>query len=114
MPTYGATKAAGPGRYERQQKMERTNFNRRDNGYTRLFVNLGIKDGFTSQFLQFIIDESNLKKEVLAKIDMRIRSSWVEIDKDAAGKMINALDGKRYNNRTIRMNEPDGGFNQTK
>ncbi|HRD58053.1 MAG TPA: DEAD/DEAH box helicase [Ferruginibacter sp.] len=83
----------------------------RDNGYTRLFVNLGTKDGFyKASFLQFILDESNLKKEVLGKIDMREMNSWVEIDKNNAGRMIKAMDGKRYNNRTVRMNEADGGF----
>lgn len=92
-------------------RKERTSFNRRDSGYTRLFVNLGTKDGFyKASFLQFILDESDLKKEVLGKIDMREMNSWVEIDKDAAGRMIKAIDGKRYNNRTIRMNEADGGF----
>ncbi len=83
----------------------------RDNGYTRLFVSLGTKDGFyKSSFLQFILDESNLKKEVLGKIDMREMNTWVEVDKANAAKMINAIDGKRYNNRTVRMNEADGGF----
>ncbi|RYF91154.1 MAG: DEAD/DEAH box helicase [Chitinophagaceae bacterium] len=92
-------------------RRERTNFNRRDNGYTRLFVNLGTKDGFyKASFLQFILDESNLKKEVLGKIDMRDMNTWVEVDQANAGKMIKALDGKRYNNRTVRMNEADGGF----
>ena len=92
-------------------RKERTNFNRRDSGYTRLFVNLGTKDGFyKASFLQFILDESDLKKEVLGKIDMRDMNSWIEIDKADASKMINAMDGKRYNNRTIRMNEADGGF----
>ncbi|MEO6489120.1 MAG: DEAD/DEAH box helicase [Ferruginibacter sp.] len=91
-------------------RKERT-FNSRDNGYTRLFVNLGTKDGFyKASFLQFILDESNLKKEVLGKIDMRDMNSWVEIDKAEAAKMIKAIDGKRYNNRTVRMNEADGGF----
>ena len=86
-------------------------FNTRDNGYTRLFVNLGTKDGFyKASFLQFILDESNLNKEVLGKIDMRDMNSWVEIDKAEAAKMIKAIDGKRYNNRTVRMNEADGGF----
>jgi ATP-dependent RNA helicase DeaD len=76
-----------------------------------LFVNLGTKDGFyKASFLQFILDESNLKKEVLGKIDMRDMNSWVEIDKAEAAKMIRAIDGKRYNNRTVRMNEADGGF----
>lgn len=87
------------------------NFNRRDSGYTRLFVNLGTKDGFyKASFLQYILDESNLKKEVLGKIDMREMNSWVEIDRAEAGRMIKAIDGKRYNNRTVRMNEADGGF----
>ena len=92
-------------------RAERTNFNRRDNGYTRLFINLGTKDGFyKASFLQFILDESNLKKEVLGKIDMREMNSWIEIDKSEAGRMISSIDGKKYNNRTVRMNEADGGF----
>ncbi len=81
---------------------------RADNGYTRLFVNLGTKDGFyKASFLQFILDESNLKKEVLGKIDLREMNSWVEIDRTAAGKMTKAINGKKYNNRIIRMNEAD-------
>jgi ATP-dependent RNA helicase DeaD len=92
-------------------RKDRTSFNRRDNGYTRLFVNLGTKDGFyKASFLQFILDESNLKKEVLGKIDMRDMNTWVEVDQANAAKMIKAIDGKRYNNRTVRMNEADGGF----
>ena len=59
----------------------------RDNGFTRLFINLGTKDGFyKASFLQFILDESNLKKEVLGKIDLREMNSWVEIDKSVASK----------------------------
>ena len=83
----------------------------RDNGFTRLFVNLGTKDGFyKASFLQFILDESNLNKEVLGKIDLRDMNSWVEIDKSVATKMIKSIDGKHYNGRLIRMNEADGGF----
>ncbi len=86
-------------------------FARRDKGYTRLFINVGTKDGFyKASFLQFILDESNLKKDALGKIDLREMNSWVEIDKMEAGRMIKALDGKKYNNRIIRMNEADGGF----
>jgi len=92
-------------------RKERTSFNRRDNGYTRLFINLGTKDGFyKASFLQFILDESNLKKEVLGKIDMREMNTWLEVDNAEASRMIKAIDGKRYNNRTVRMNEADGGF----
>ena len=83
----------------------------RDNGFARLFINIGTKDGFyKASFLQFILDESNLKKEVLGKIDLREMNAWVEIDKSAAGKMIKSMDGKKHNGRLIRMNEADGGF----
>ncbi|MBA3674747.1 MAG: DEAD/DEAH box helicase [Chitinophagaceae bacterium] len=92
-------------------RRERGTFSHRDNGYARLFINLGTKDGFyKASFLQFILDESNLSKDILGKIDIREMNAWVEIDKGAAGKMIKAMDGKKHNGRLIRMNEADGGF----
>ena len=97
-------------RRDDNMRRERPSY-QRDNGFTRLFVNLGTKDGFyKASFLQFILDESNLNKEVLGKIDLRDMNSWVEIDKSVATKMIKSIDGKHYNGRLIRMNEADGGF----
>jgi ATP-dependent RNA helicase DeaD len=76
--------------------------------YTKLFVNLGTKDGFyKASFLQFILDMSELQKEVLGRIDMKEMNSWIEIDKSVASKMIRAIDGKNYKGRRIRMNEAD-------
>jgi ATP-dependent RNA helicase DeaD len=77
-----------------------------DGDTTRLFVNLGTKDGFyKSSFLQFILDMSELKKEVLGKIDMKDMNSWVEVDKKFANQMIKSIDGKNYRGRRIRMND---------
>ncbi len=76
--------------------------------YQRLFVNLGTKDGFyKASFLQFILDMSDLNKDVLGKIDMKEMNSWIEIEEGAAKKMIRAIDGKNYRGRRIRMNEAD-------
>lgn len=84
--------------------------NRAAAGSTRLFVNLGTKDGFyKASFLQYILDMSDLKKDVLGKIDMRDMNSWVEIESSSAKKMIQALDGKNYKGRRIRMNDADSG-----
>jgi ATP-dependent RNA helicase DeaD len=92
-------------------RRERGTYNNRDNGFTRLFINLGTKDGFyKASFLQYILDESDLKKECLGKIDLREMNTWVEIDKSVAGKMIKSIDGTKYNGRLVRMNEADGGF----
>jgi ATP-dependent RNA helicase DeaD len=74
--------------------------------YTKLFVNLGTKDGFyKASFLQFILDMSELRKEVLGKIDMRELNSWVEVDSSAAKQMMKAIDGKKFKGRSIRMND---------
>lgn len=79
-------------------------------GFSRLFVNLGTKDGFyKASFLQFILDMSELRKEVLGKIDMKDMNSWIEIEKSSAQQMIRALDGKNYKGRRIRMNDADTG-----
>ena len=48
---------------------------------------------------------SDLPKEVLGKIDMKELNSWIEIDPKAAGKMISAIDGKKFKGRRIRMND---------
>jgi len=78
--------------------------------YQRLFVNLGTKDGFyKASFLQFILDMSDLKKEVLGKIDMKEMTSWIEIEPSAGKKMIKAMDGKNYRGRKIRMNDANTG-----
>lgn len=82
----------------------------RNGKYQRLFVNLGTKDGFyKASFLQFILDMSDLKKEVLGKIDMKEMNSWIEIEPGAAKKMIKAIDGKNFKGRKIRMNDAETG-----
>ena len=58
-------------------------------------------------FFQFILDMSDLNKEVLGRIDMKEMNSWIEIEPAAAKKMIRAIDGKNYRGRRIRMNEAD-------
>jgi ATP-dependent RNA helicase DeaD len=51
---------------------------------------------------------SDLKKEVLGKIDMKEMNSWVEIEGGAASQMLQSIDGKKFKGRKIRMNEADG------
>jgi ATP-dependent RNA helicase DeaD len=76
----------------------------------KLFVNLGTKDGFyKASFLQFILDMSDLSKDVLGRIDMKEMNSWVEIDGSSADRMIKSIDGKKFKGRFIRMNDADSG-----
>jgi ATP-dependent RNA helicase DeaD len=81
-----------------------------DASYQRLFINLGTKDGFyKASFLQFLLDMSEQRKDVLGKIDLREMNSWVEVDSRVAGKFIKAIDGKNFKGRRIRMNDANSG-----
>ncbi len=81
-------------------------FERRQGGYTRLFINVGTKDGFhKSNFLQFLLNESGLRNASIGKIELKEMNSWVEVENGLAGKMIGKLNGRKYKNRNLRMNE---------
>lgn len=86
-------------------------FDKQPSGKMRkLFVNLGTKDGFyKASFLQFILDMSDLSKDVLGRIDMKEMNSWVEIEGSAADRMVKSIDGKKFKGRFIRMNDADSG-----
>ena len=106
-----ATQREGPVRGPRERipignGVPRKTFSPGDGDFVKLFVNLGTKDGFyKASFLQFVLDMSDLKKEVLGKIDMKEMNSWLEIDRKSAPQMIRAIDGKNYRGRRIRMND---------
>jgi len=108
------TDSRSGGLRDRREPMQERNFNRDTRGrefngngdYMKLFVNLGTKDGFyKASFLQFILDMSDLRKDVLGRIDMKEMNSWIEVDRKAANQMIRAIDGKNYKGRRIRMND---------
>ena len=48
---------------------------------------------------------SDLRKDVLGRIDMKEMNSWVEVEAGAANQMIKAVDGKNFKGRRIRMND---------
>jgi ATP-dependent RNA helicase DeaD len=52
---------------------------------------------------------SDLRKEVLGRIDMKEMNSWIEIEANAAKKMIKSIDGKNFKGRKIRMNDAESG-----
>jgi ATP-dependent RNA helicase DeaD len=105
---YGGREVRGGDRRDegRAEGRARTRTYSGNGDYTKLFVNLGTKDGFyKASFLQFILDMSDLRKEVLGKVDMKEMNSWIEVDRGSAQQMIRSIDGKKFKGRRIRMND---------
>src|SRR5450755_961609 len=105
-PSRGQRERIPIGGSRREPSRSTSSFMPGNGDFVKLFVNLGTKDGFyKASFLQFVLDMSDLRKDVLGKIDMKEMNSWIEIDRKSAHQMIKAIDGKNYKGRRIRMND---------
>ncbi len=99
------------GKVEKEQKTERKEKKRgphnTEKGYTRLFINLGKKDGFyPGEVMQFINRHVQGRQEV-GHIDLMDTISYIEVPQNDAKKVMKALDGTAYKNRQVRCNEAD-------
>ena len=79
-------------------------------GYTRLFINLGKDHGFyPGEVMQFINRHVQGRQEV-GHIDLMAGFSFIEVPNRDAKKVMSSLDGTFYKGRQVRCNEdrPDG------
>ncbi len=75
-------------------------------GYTKVFVNMGTKDGFyKASFMQHILDGTGLRKDAIGRVDLRDILAWVEVENSQAMQFIKSLNGKNFNGRKVRCNE---------
>lgn len=76
-------------------------------GYRRLFINLGKDDGFyPGEVMQFLNRNVHGRQEV-GHIDLLARISYIEVPEQDAEKVMHALNGATYRNRTVRCNDAD-------
>lgn len=76
-------------------------------GYRRLFINLGKDDGFyPGEVMQFLNRNVHGRQEV-GHIDLLARISYIEVPEQDADKVMRALNGATYRNRTVRCNDAD-------
>lgn len=77
--------------------------------YTKLFINLGIKDGFyKASFLQFILDNSGLSKADLGRVDIGETRSYLEVEPGLDKKISETFDGAQFHGRRIRVEQTTG------
>ena len=73
-------------------------------GFTRLFINLGKKDGFyPGELMQFLNKNVHGHIEV-GHIDLLSTVSYFEVPKEDAARVIKYVNGQRYKRRDVRCN----------
>ena len=82
--------------------------------FTRLFINLGEKDGLNAaRLLQFITESTDVEPNMIDRITVRDMSSFFNVPADAADYIKEHLSSKKFKNRKVRLEEaeqPRGGY----
>ena len=76
-------------------------------GYRKLFINLGKKDGFyPGELMQFL--NKNVKGHVaVGHIDLLTNMSYFEVPEEDAERVIKYVNGQTYKKREVRCNDAD-------
>ena len=101
--------SAGRGEKKERRSSERGAGGRRkaEQGYRRLFINLGKADGFyPGEVMQFVNRNVDGRQEV-GHIDLYDKFSYIEVPERDAARVMRALDGTRYRGRDVRCNDAD-------
>lgn len=106
---------SGEGRDKSQTKGRRGESRQRgprkaEEGYRRLFINLGKADGFyPGEVMQFINHHVHGPKQEIGHIDLLSKFSYIEVPEQDADKVMRAINGVRYKGREVRCNDADEG-----
>jgi ATP-dependent RNA helicase DeaD len=78
-------------------------------GYTKLFINLGKKDGFyPGELMQFL--NKNVRGHVdVGHIDLLTTMSYFEVPTEDADRVMKYVNGQVYKNREVRCNDAAEG-----
>ena len=78
-----------------------------EEGFCRLFINLGKSDGFyPGEIMQYLNKHVHGRQEV-GHIDLLQKFSYIEVPEDDAQKVMKALNGTTYKGREVRCNDAD-------
>jgi len=91
---------------ERGGESKRGNSRKSEEGYTRLFINIGKMDGLTpNQLIDIIKSNVTDRKVKIGKIDLIKTFSFFEIESPYASDVINSLKGIEFGSRRISVEE---------
>ena len=84
----------------------------------RLFINLGAKDGLTTQkLIQFIAESTDMEANMIERVTVRDLSSFFNVPRSAAEFIMETMPQKKFKGRKIKVDEAEsrsggggGGF----
>ena len=88
-------KEKGEKRGDRQERGPR----KPEKGYARLFINLGKNDGFYPGEVMQLLNKHIHGKQQVGHIDLLSKFSYIEVPKQDAQRVMNALTGIMYKGR---------------
>ena len=97
----------GKRKEDRMQTDREKRMNKAQKGYTRLFINLGKKDGFFPGVLMQTLNRYVGGRQAVGHIDLLDTISYFEVPEKDARKVMSQLTGIRYKGRTVRCNSED-------
>lgn len=97
----------GRDRGEKREKTRGKGSNKPQEGYAKLFLNLGKTDGFyPGEIMQFLNKHLRGRQEV-GHIDLLGKFCYIEVPEKDAKKVMRALDGTTYKGRSVRCNDAE-------
>lgn len=97
----------GAARGDRDEHKEKKGPRKAEKGYQRLFINLGKHDGFYPGEVMQLLNRHLHEKQPVGHIDLYDKFCYIEVPQHDAAKVMRAINGKYYHDRTIRCNEAD-------
>ncbi len=80
----------------------------RGSRFSRIFINLGEKDGLTTQKLvQFIAESTDIDPNIIERVTVRDLSSFFNVPGDAAEMIIEQMSSKKFKGRKVRLEEAE-------
>lgn len=80
----------------------------RGSRFSRIFINLGEKDGLTTQKLvQFIVESTDIDPNIVERVTVRDLSSFFNVPGEAAEQIIEQMSNKKFKGRKVRLEEAE-------
>ncbi len=102
-------KGSDKGRKGDRKRDEKRGQRQPEQGYRRLFVNLGKAHGFYPGEVMQMLNRHLGGRQQVGHIDLMPQFSYIEVPKGDADRVMRALNGIRYKGKEVRCNDADTG-----